>query len=275
MKTIFFSRKFLTGAVSFFVFFFVFFSSFFFSINNAHAECSGSCMIVGCATAGMVPVTDGSTCLSIKDWCCVAPPADTCIGGTCSPFSCGSGTHEQGTCPNGTVAGSICCMPDSGGGSTASTCNGTCMVGGCAGFTAGTGTCSNGGSCCSSQPAPTTSTTNPTCNASVFSGGLVSCGKGSDASAAEECNFEQFICLLQRLMNFMLFVLAVPLAAISFAWAGWLYLSAAGNEGNIKQAHQIFGDVVLGLCLALSAWLIVHAIVTGLGVDSQYNFLGS
>lgn len=65
----------------------------------------------------------------------------------------------------------------------------------------------------------------------------------------------------------------MPLAAISFAWAGWLYMSSAGNESNIKKAHEIFGNVVLGLCIALAAWLIVNAIVVGLGVLPKYNSL--
>jgi hypothetical protein len=105
--------------------------------------------------------------------------------------------------------------------------------------------------------------------------GLVPCGFQDSPTAAEDCQFEDFIKLAKNFMNFLLFVIAVPIAAISFAWAGWLYLSAAGNEGNVKKAHEIFGYVVLGLCLALAAWLIVNAIVVGLGVGSKYNFLGT
>lgn len=112
--------------------------------------------------------------------------------------------------------------------------------------------------------------------------GLVPCGtqlvdpaaKGADyISVAEGCQFEHFIALAKNVMNFLLFTIAVPIAAISFAWAGWLYLSAAGNESKVQEAHRIFGYVVLGLCVALAAWLIVNAIVVGLGVGGQYNFL--
>jgi hypothetical protein len=112
--------------------------------------------------------------------------------------------------------------------------------------------------------------------------GLVPCGtqlidpaaKGADyISVAEGCQFEHFIALAKNVMNFLLFTIAVPIAAISFAWAGWLYLSAAGNESKVGEAHRIFGYVVLGLCVALAAWLIVNAIVVGLGVGGQYNFL--
>jgi hypothetical protein len=103
---------------------------------------------------------------------------------------------------------------------------------------------------------------------------LVQCGTGDSPDAANSCGFNEFIQLIQRVMNFLLFVVAVPFAAISFAWAGWLYLSAAGNEGNVKKAHEIFGSVALGLCIALAAWLIVRAIISGLGVSTTYNFLG-
>lgn len=111
--------------------------------------------------------------------------------------------------------------------------------------------------------------------------GLVPCGyqevlPGGDAKvAAEDCTFEDFIILAKLVMNFLLFTIAVPVAAISFAWAGWLYLSAAGNESKVAEAHRIFGYVVLGLCVALAAWLIVNALVVGLGVGAKYNFLGT
>ena len=111
--------------------------------------------------------------------------------------------------------------------------------------------------------------------------GLVPCGTqrieavpGADyRAAAEDCNFAFLITLIKKILNFLIFVIAMPLAAISFAWAGWLYMSSAGNESNIKKAHEIFGNVVLGLCIALAAWLIVNAIVVGLGVLPKYNSL--
>lgn len=105
--------------------------------------------------------------------------------------------------------------------------------------------------------------------------GLVPCGTADAPGAAEDCNFQYIITLVHNLMNFLLFTIAVPLAAISFAWAGWLYMSAVGDEGKVKQAHDIFKYVVIGLCIALAAWLVVNALVVGLGVKKAYNFLGT
>jgi len=229
------SRNFLSGALSFFTLFMVAYavsSSFFFVAKGAGAQ--------------------------------------SCAGGasTCGIQVCPAGTQNI---VDPVCTGRNCCVPNN---LITNGCVGQCLISGCGGYANGFGTCTGpdvGKSCCSTQPAPTPSPTAFVCNASVFSGGLVLCGKGD---SPDDCTFEAFICLLRRIMNFLLFVLAVPIAAISFAWAGWLYLSAAGNESKIKQAHEIFGTVLLGLCIALAAWLIVHAIVKGLGVGEQYNFLG-
>lgn len=107
--------------------------------------------------------------------------------------------------------------------------------------------------------------------------GLVPCGYQQDVeltgAPAEDCTFNSFITLVQNVMDFLLFTIAMPLAALSFAYAGWLYMSAAGNESNVKQAHEIFKNVIIGLSIALAAWLIVNTILSGLGVSSQFNFL--
>ncbi len=104
--------------------------------------------------------------------------------------------------------------------------------------------------------------------------GLIPCGSADDPGAAEDCGFNYFITLVQTIINFLLFVIAMPLAAIAFAYAGWLYMSAAGDEGKVKKAHEIFLNVVIGFVIALAGWLIVNTIITGLGVGSEFNFLG-
>ena len=92
---------------------------------------------------------------------------------------------------------------------------------------------------------------------------------------ANNCQFLDFITLFKNVMDFLLFVLAMPLAALLFCYAGFLYLTAQGDEGKVKQAHQIFFYVVIGFAIALAGWLIVKAIVTGLGVAAPVTrFLG-
>lgn len=102
--------------------------------------------------------------------------------------------------------------------------------------------------------------------------GLVVCGN----VAGEECTFAYFIDQVQVIINFLIFKIASPLAAVMFAYAGFLYVTNRGNEGQIKEAHEIFSNVFLGLVLALSAWLIMSFILTFfLGATSPFNLLGS
>jgi hypothetical protein len=102
----------------------------------------------------------------------------------------------------------------------------------------------------------------------VSAQGLVQCGKTS----ADPCDFYDFINLIQRVINFLIFTVAMPLAAVSFAWAGVLMLTAGGNEQKISEARSIFWWVFVGILVALSAWLIIKAI-TGSLLVSGYSYL--
>ncbi len=98
---------------------------------------------------------------------------------------------------------------------------------------------------------------------------IVPCG-GSGQSA---CNFNFFIILIKNIINFLIFKLAVPLAAISFAVAGVMILTAGGNEGQVSKAKEIFWNVLIGLIVALAAWLIVSSIIGALQSSSVPSYL--
>src|SRR3989344_5117404 len=102
--------------------------------------------------------------------------------------------------------------------------------------------------------------------------GLVVCGNGTNAT---ECNFTDLVNQVQTVINFLIFRIASPLAAIMFAYAGFLYVTNGGNESQIKQAHDIFLNVLLGIVIVLAAWLVMSFILTFfLGALSPFNFLG-
>jgi len=114
--------------------------------------------------------------------------------------------------------------------------------------------------------------------AQKVSSGLIPCGNvssGGSIAAGQECEFNDFIILAQNVINFLIFKIASPLAAIMFAYAGFLYLTNGGNESKVKQAHDIFWYVFIGLVVALAAWLVVNFILEFfLGTGSVYNLLG-
>lgn len=91
----------------------------------------------------------------------------------------------------------------------------------------------------------------------------------------EECYFDDVIVLAQNVINFLIFNIAAPLGAVMFAYAGYLYVTNAGNEGQVKQAHDIFLNVFWGLIIALGAWVTVNFVLEFfLGAGSGFNFLG-
>jgi hypothetical protein len=98
----------------------------------------------------------------------------------------------------------------------------------------------------------------------AFAAGLVPCG----GSGEQACNFNYFIQLIGAVIHFLVFYLAVPLAAISFAIAGVMILTAGGNEGQVAKAKEIFWNVLIGLVVALAAWLVVNAIIVALGAGA-------
>jgi hypothetical protein len=106
--------------------------------------------------------------------------------------------------------------------------------------------------------------------------GLIPCGNVVEGGkTTDQCKFEDLLILVKTVINFLIFKIAAPIAAVMFAYAGYTYLTNGGNESKIKEAHGIFLAVFWGLVLALAAWLIVNFVLTFfLGEDSTYNYLG-
>lgn len=116
-------------------------------------------------------------------------------------------------------------------------------------------------------------------SAQKVSSGLIPCGNvemNGGIAAGQECDFNDLVQLAQNVINFLIFKIAAPLAAVMFAYAGITYLTNGGNESKIKQAHDIFWRVFIGLVVALAAWLVVNFVLEFfLGTGSVYNLLGS
>ena len=94
----------------------------------------------------------------------------------------------------------------------------------------------------------------------------------TDGTVTDPCTFDKFIDLINEVIDFLMFKFAVPLAAISFAIAGVMILTAGDNSSQVTQAKEIFWNVLIGLIVALSAWLVVNAILIGLGAKELGSF---
>lgn len=90
--------------------------------------------------------------------------------------------------------------------------------------------------------------------ATVFAqDGLVTC--------TNNCDWQSFIQLINNLITWLIGVSTV-IATLLFMYAGFLYLTARGNQSQAERATGIFTNVAIGFGIILIAWLIVSTIVT-------------
>ena len=79
------------------------------------------------------------------------------------------------------------------------------------------------------------------------------------------CGFQDFMKLINRVIGFIFKYLALPIAAIMFAYAGVLLVTSAGSTEARGRAKHIFWDAVVGLVMAAAAWVIVKTLLSILG----------
>lgn len=84
------------------------------------------------------------------------------------------------------------------------------------------------------------------------------------------CGFNELLGMINKVIKFIIFDLAVPIAAIMFAYAGIILLTSGGNETQKGKAKKIFGGVAIGLVVAAAAWLIIETILKTLGYDGSW-----
>ena len=110
----------------------------------------------------------------------------------------------------------------------------------------------------------------------VDAAGLVPCSNRPDATTgviaeADRCTFAQFLVLIKNVIVFAL-DLVLPIAALLFAYVGFLYLTAAGEEKQIAKAKKVIPKLLIGVAVALLAWVIVVTIMKTLGVDPSQGY---
>lgn len=90
---------------------------------------------------------------------------------------------------------------------------------------------------------------------------------------ATKCDFTQVINLANSVIDFLLFYIASPIAALIFCYAGFKLLTSGGSEEALTKAKKMLMTMVKGYVIALIAWLVIHSLVTGLGFPESGTFL--
>lgn len=86
------------------------------------------------------------------------------------------------------------------------------------------------------------------------------------------CTWEDFLALVQEGLGFIMFLGSLAIV-ISISYAGWLFISGAGNSGSLSKAKGIMWNVLLGVVFMLTGYLIVKFVLDKLDVNSDYRLI--
>jgi len=96
---------------------------------------------------------------------------------------------------------------------------------------------------------------------------LVPCGPGFP-SPDNVCRLCHFFILFRNIVDFILFDIVPPLAALMIAIGGFYLIFSEGNPENIKKGQGVFRAVVISLLIIYSSWLIVNLFFQIIGVET-------
>jgi|GEM_PF-549734 len=106
----------------------------------------------------------------------------------------------------------------------------------------------------------------------VSAAGLVPCGSAGEAM----CTTADFVTMVNGLINFLFSMLGI-IAVIALVITGFRMVTSAGNESEWGKAKQMFTNIIIGVVIILTAWLIIDTILTALtggGLDEWSGGLG-
>ncbi len=82
----------------------------------------------------------------------------------------------------------------------------------------------------------------------------------------QKCDFTALMGLVNTIISFILYGMALPISAIMFAYAGFLLVTSGEESAHAREkAKKIFMHAAVGLALAVAAWLIVKTVLSILG----------
>lgn len=83
---------------------------------------------------------------------------------------------------------------------------------------------------------------------------------------AGSCGLGAFAKLIQNVIRYLLMIM-IPIAVLGLGYGGFKIMTAAGNPGKVEEGYQTMKTVVIGIVIALAAYLVVKFIFLALGVE--------
>ena len=84
----------------------------------------------------------------------------------------------------------------------------------------------------------------------------------------QACGFPQFLELINRIISFLLLLVAPIIATVLILYHGLMVLTSGGNTEKLTAAKGALTKVVVGFAIACGAWLLVQFVMQKLGVVS-------
>lgn len=84
------------------------------------------------------------------------------------------------------------------------------------------------------------------------------------------CDFNALMKMVNTIIYFILFYMAIPIAAIMFTYAGFELVTSGGSTEKRGTARKVFTNAVIGLTIAVACWLIVKLILSILGYSGAW-----
>ncbi|KKU94463.1 MAG: hypothetical protein UY26_C0001G0015 [Candidatus Jorgensenbacteria bacterium GW2011_GWA1_48_13] len=107
--------------------------------------------------------------------------------------------------------------------------------------------------------------------ATVFAQGFIweGTGEGGDktCNVVGPCDFCDALIATQNIIQF-LFQIAIPITVAMIAYGAIRMMISAASEEQVRNARHIMTSAVVGLVIALSAWVIVNTVLHVLAKDA-------
>jgi len=83
----------------------------------------------------------------------------------------------------------------------------------------------------------------------------------------DSCTFCDIFKMLDRIINFLLFMVIPPLAILMIAIGGGIYIIGQGKPEMLSKAKSLFTSVVIGLIMIYGAWVVVNLFLMLIGIN--------
>ncbi|MEK7123927.1 MAG: hypothetical protein AAB851_03500 [Patescibacteria group bacterium] len=98
-------------------------------------------------------------------------------------------------------------------------------------------------------------------------------GPGIPTSYTKPCSICHLYILTGNLINFVIYNIAIPLAALMFLVAGVYLIFSGGSEERIKTGRTIFQNTVIALLIVFCSWIFLNTLFQYLVNPKEFGWL--